>query len=138
MAFAAQAKPQDHSQVLRKEYMMPKAKENSVILDKATARLQGIKAINPTIDLGNGLTALLLEGAINDTQTKMNEYNQQLSVVEQRQAALKEAEQKLTDLFTRFLAGVAAKYGKDSVEYAQAGGTRKRDRKRPIPRPKLP
>jgi hypothetical protein len=32
------------------------------------------------------------------------------------------------------LAGVASKYGKDSVEYEKAGGVRKSERKRPGPR----
>ena len=39
---------------------------------------------------------------------------------------------KLDELTTRMLAGVAAKYGKDSREYEQAGGTRTSERKTPL------
>lgn len=39
-------------------------------------------------------------------------------------------EAELADLTERMLKGVASQYGRDSVEYGQAGGTRKSDIKR--------
>lgn len=38
----------------------------------------------------------------------------------------------------RMLAGVAARYGKDSSQYEQAGGVRKSERKRPTRKTKTP
>jgi hypothetical protein len=121
---------------MKEDNIMPRAKESSAIFDKATARLEGLKAINATLDLGNGLTIVTLEAAINDGRMKMGALHQQVSVLEEKQAELKDAEKVVAELSTRFLAGIAAKYGKDSIEYAQAGGTRSRDRKRPTPKPK--
>ncbi len=37
----------------------------------------------------------------------------------------------MSDTSERMLAGVAAKYGRDSTEYEMAGGTKKSERRRP-------
>lgn len=36
---------------------MPRLKQNSEIIDRATARLAGMKSINTNLDLGKGITA---------------------------------------------------------------------------------
>ena len=41
------------------------------------------------------------------------------------------SEKTLQDLSERVLAGVAARFGKDSNEYEKVGGVRKSERKRP-------
>jgi hypothetical protein len=116
--------------------IMAKVKSNSISLEKASTRLQGMKAINPTLDLGSGLSVAAIEAAINDARAKLDSYNQMLSMIEEKQAAFRDAEIALSEITTRVLAGIAAKFGKDSIEYAQVGGTRKRDRKRPIQKAK--
>jgi hypothetical protein len=115
---------------------MARVKSNSISLEKASTRLQGMKAINPTLDLGSGLSVAAIEAAINDARAKLDSYNQMLSMIEEKQAAFRDAEIALSEITTRVLAGIAAKFGKDSIEYAQVGGTRKRDRKRPIQKAK--
>lgn len=60
----------------------------------------------------------------------ISHYNKLLSDTD---AALNEiiaVELQARDLAERALAGVATKYGKDSSEYEQAGGTRKSERKK--------
>jgi hypothetical protein len=116
---------------------MARVKTNSTILDKASTRLQGMRAINATFDLGNGLSVTAFEAALNDARIKQDAYNQQVSILEEKQAVFEDAEKILTDFTTRVLAGVGAKFGKDSVEYSQVGGTRSRDRKRPVRKPKI-
>jgi len=52
---------------------------------------------------------------------------------------LADSEKKLQDFNERVLAGVAAKYGKNSNQYEKVGGVRKADRKRPASRkPSVP
>jgi hypothetical protein len=111
---------------------MARVKTNSTILDKASMRLQGMKAINATFDLGSGLSVTAIEAALNEARLKQDAFNHQVSILEEKQAEFEDAEKVLNDLTTRVLAGVAAKFGKDSVEYAQVGGTRSRDRKRSV------
>jgi hypothetical protein len=121
---------------MQEENIMPRAKESSTILDKATVRLEGIRAIDAAMDLGSGVSVAALDAALVRGRTKMNEMIQQVSILEEKQAELRDAEKAVAELYTRFLAGIASKYGKDSIEYAQAGGTRSRDRKRPTPKPR--
>ena len=109
---------------------MGRVKRTSPITDKAEMRLQGLKSINPALDLGNGLSITAYEAIVDEAQGKQDAYNQLLSTVDEKLIGLKEVEKRLADFTERMLAGVAAKYGKDSAEYAQAGGTRKSEIKR--------
>jgi hypothetical protein len=99
-------------------------------------RLEGIKAISETLDLGNGVSVTNLKARLEDARIKEATYNQHLSVLEEKHAAFEDAEKQLAELTSRVLAAVAGNFGRDSVEYTQAGGVRSRDRKRPSRRPK--
>lgn len=109
---------------------MGRLKRTSLVSEKADMRLQGIKSISATLDLGNGLSAAAFETMIEETQNILDQYNQMLSLLDEKVVILKNAEKQLAAFSERMMAGIAAKYGKDSAEYAQAGGTRKSDYKR--------
>jgi hypothetical protein len=115
---------------------MAKAKSGSPVIEKASVRLQGMKAISPTLDLGGGLNGTALEAAINDVRIKLDAYIHLRSELEEVQSAFEDSEKALGQFNTRILASVAARYGRDSVEYAQVGGTRSRDIKRSPRKPK--
>lgn len=109
---------------------MGRVKRNSKMLDKASARLQGMKSINATLDLGNGLSVVGFESSIAGTRAKLDNYHQYLSLLDETLVELKDAEKALADMSERILAGIAARFGKDSAEYVQAGGVRKSEIKR--------
>jgi hypothetical protein len=109
---------------------MGRKRRSSAKLEKADLRLQSIKSINPTLDLGNGLSVTAYETLIDATQTKLDEYNQLLASLDEKSVNLREKEKQVGSFSERMLAGVAARYGKDSAEYAQAGGVRRGDMKR--------
>ncbi len=111
---------------------MPKRKAASKHIEKAGKRLSGLKSINEQLDLGNNLTVEAYEAIITDATNKLDTYNQALSTLDSKQNEWKAAEKQLRDLNERMLIGVAAKYGKDSNEYEQAGGIKKSERKRPV------
>jgi len=106
-------------------------KTSSLTLERAAARAAGLESIDAALDLGNGLTLASYRAAIADTNTKLGAYNTLLSQVDEAQNAFREAERALGDTSDRMLAGVAARYGRDSGQYEMAGGTKKSDRKRP-------
>lgn len=112
---------------------MGRMKRTSKALDKAGTRAAGLRSIGAQ-DFGNGLTSTTFEEAVADTRAKLDDYNQTLSLVDEKANLLADAEKKLSDFSERVLAGVAAKYGKNSNEYEKVGGTRKADRKRPAAR----
>jgi hypothetical protein len=109
---------------------MGRKRRSSAKLEKADLRLQSIKSITPTLDLGNGLSVTAYETLIDATQSKLDEYNQLLASLDEKSVSLREKEKQISSFSERMLAGVAAKYGKDSAEYAQAGGVRRSDMKR--------
>ncbi|UBF29335.1 hypothetical protein K9N68_16755 [Kovacikia minuta CCNUW1] len=113
---------------------MPKPKKISRILDKAESRLAALKAVSTSLDLGNGLTVESYEQLIQETRQKLETYNTVLATANDASIAAEEAETELSELSERMLIGVASKFGKNSNEYATAGGTRRKDRKRPTRR----
>lgn len=110
---------------------MARLRRTSKVLDKSSTRLQGMKSINSTLDLGSGLSVAGFETSVTATRAKLDDYLQYLSLLDEKLIELREAEKELADLSERVLAGIAGKFGKDSVEYVQIGGVRKSDRKRP-------
>jgi len=113
------------------KHPMARSKSSSVIVETAQARLAGLSSIDPALDLGSGLTVAAYREAIQDVRAKLNAYNSLLSKVDDANNALRAAEKELRSLSERMLAGVAARYGKDSSQYEMAGGTRKSEIKRP-------
>ena len=109
---------------------MGRRKRTSRNLEKVDFRLQSIKSIGANLDLGSGLTVAALETEIDTAQARLDEYNQQLASLDEKSVLLREAEKRAAAFSERMLAGIAARYGKDSAEYAQAGGIRKSDYKR--------
>ncbi len=109
---------------------MGRLKRTSKVLEKANVRAAGLRSIGPE-DFGGGLTSAAYEAAVEDTRRKLEEYNEALSLVDERGNILTDSEETLKDFNERVLAGVAAKYGRNSNQYEKVGGVRKDDRKRP-------
>jgi hypothetical protein len=108
---------------------MGRLKRTSKALEKGTARAAGLRSIGQE-DFGGGLTTVSYEAAVEETRQKLEDYNQSLSVADEKANILAESEKKLRDLNERVLAGVGAKYGKNSNQYERVGGVRKDDHKR--------
>jgi len=125
---------------------MSRRKRSSIILEKAQRRLAGIKAIDPTLSLGSGLSIEAFSNLADDTQQKLEAYNTVLSTVDQAYIAVQTAERSLAELSERMLLGIAVKYGKYSEEYVMAGGSPRKTTQRrssqadsqPAPTPVVP
>ena len=110
---------------------MARRKKSSNVVSEAANRLAGMKSIDPQLDLGNGLTAQAFGEKINAAQAALEDYNTALSVADEKQNVYLEKESAVREINERMLLAVAARYGKNSNEYEQAGGTRKADRAKP-------
>lgn len=113
---------------------MARTKRGSSVLETARQRLAGLKSITPAPDFGGDLTLESYEGDINALSAKVNSYNEEISALDQSQNELEGMEQRLREKNRRVLAAAEARYGPDSSEYEQAGGTRRSERKRSGPR----
>ncbi|HYY56347.1 MAG TPA: hypothetical protein VE842_03390 [Pyrinomonadaceae bacterium] len=109
---------------------MARAKRKSTVLDTARQRLAGIKAITPPVDFGPNLLMADYEQEINNFSAKIDSYNGMLATLDNLQNEIEGDENNLRIRNTRMLAAAEARYGADSSEYEQAGGTRQSERKR--------
>ena len=98
---------------------------------KPKKRLASLKSISSTLDLGDGLTLASYQQKAELLRSQLATYNESLSFVDRSLSTIQDTEQQIRDLSERMLIAVAARYGKDSYEYEMAGGTRKRERRRP-------
>jgi len=110
---------------------MGRKKRNSKILEQAYQRLNGMKSIDPNLDLGGGLTVSALEAAINSLRARLDSYNQKLSELDEELLGLEGDEDALHDFNGRVLAGTGARFGRNSAQYEAVGGVRTDDRKSP-------
>ena len=105
------------------------------VLDK---RLHGMVSVEPKLDLGGGVSVPAL------TKHK-TELEQLLSIevkAETELAAIRvriaNETQVVRGLNERSLSAVAGRYGIDSEQYKQVGGTRRSERRKPVRKPRLP
>ncbi|MEO1744468.1 MAG: hypothetical protein AAFR99_22035 [Cyanobacteria bacterium J06629_9] len=110
---------------------MSRKKLASEMLKTALGRLPGLKAIDPKLDLGNGLTVPDYEKRIDSFQAKLEDYNQRIADLDAFRSQLKAEERDLGRYSTKVLMAVACTYGRDSYEYQKAGGVRLSDRRWP-------
>lgn len=115
---------------------MPRKKRGSKVYEKALQRMAALKSINSNFDFGNGVNAVSYQQAIDDFKISLDDYNFILSAADEKQSVLDNREDFLNDMNERTLSGAASQYGRDSIEYDQAGGTRTRERKKPVARKK--
>ena len=105
-------------------------KSNSLVIDLAEKRIAGLESIDPNLTLTPELTLALYKTALTGARDAVANYNKLLSQVDEAANKLKVAERALADRSERMLAGVAAKYGRNSDEYEKAGGTRRAERRK--------
>ena len=110
---------------------MARRKRTSDSIARAEARASGLNAIDSKLDVGNGLTLEAYRKSIGDTKSALDDYNSKLSELDSLLNTVETQEDALDELSSRMLAAVGVKYGKDSDEYEQAGGTRSSERKSP-------
>jgi hypothetical protein len=111
---------------------MARQKKTSVIIKNANTRASALASIDANLDLGNGLTLAGYNTAIAASEAKLADYNTKLSGVDAALNVFQSSEGDLADLSDRMLAGVGSKFGKDSDQYEQAGGTKKSERAKSV------
>lgn len=107
---------------------MSRPQRTSRILEKALLRAMKLRAIDPEMDFGMNRNLTTLSNQIERFQTKLNNYNTLLELLDTSKFELDGLEKEIADLIDQMLTGVCSRYGNNSREYEMAGGTRKSDR----------
>ncbi len=111
---------------------MARSKRKSPVLEKATLRISGLRSMTESLEMGNGLSLSDYEMKAQMLQSSLLDYNNLLSTVDEAAARVSELELDLRQYSEKMLLNAGARYGKDSVQYMQAGGTiRKAARRSP-------
>lgn len=94
-------------------------------------RIAGLKTINPTLDLGNGVSIAAFEAVLNEGREAIEDYNSSLAVSDAKLNVVKATDKLIRAANKKILPAVGLKYGTDSDEYEKAGGVRESERKKP-------
>ncbi len=107
-------------------------KRSAKCLEKGKTRSSAIKLIDPLSEVSTTMTITdyLLNVEILDQE--IVKHNDLLGLVDESANKLDELVKTLNLWNSRFLALIAAKYGRASNEYEKAGGVRTSDRKKPV------
>ena len=101
---------------------MARLKRSSLTLENALRRIAGMRSISPTLEFGNGLNLTDYDSRIQNLQTQLSTYNTFLSSIDEMAGRLSLIEEELRGYSEKMLMSVATHYGKDSLQYIQAGG----------------
>ncbi|MBC6435053.1 hypothetical protein FM036_34440, partial [Nostoc sp. HG1] len=77
---------------------MARRKRTSIVLEKAVRRAASINSIDPSLDLGNGLTLPAFSILIETMRTRENAYNSSLSTLDKFYREMLETEDELGDM----------------------------------------
>ncbi|MGY3087701.1 hypothetical protein ACVWYF_000727 [Hymenobacter sp. UYAg731] len=111
--------------------MALRARESAPIT-KAQARLDGLAAIDPKLDLGETISVAEGSTRVAAAAKTLSDYNKALNTADDLLNQLKKQEKELGTWTSRALNGVKFKYGADSSQYEMAGGVRQSERKKPV------
>jgi hypothetical protein len=85
-------------------------------------RLAGVRSISETLEFGDGLSVTEYNARIQALQTKLATYNTMLSTLDEMAGQVGLLERELSSYSEKILMSVGTRYGKDSLQYMQAGG----------------
>lgn len=105
--------------------MAYRKRSTSEAFDKLSHRLEAMRTLNPTFNLGNGLKVDEVDELAEFLRSKLHLYNETLSDADDLRTTLIQLERKANDVAQRLLSAVLVKFGQDSYEYRRVGGTRK-------------
>ena len=115
---------------------MAHRKRDSKVLRDSKKRAASMRSVDPKLQFEADVSLKLFDSAIAGLESELSTYNRLLSDLDASLARVESKESGVAALSKRMLSGVATRFGVDSPEYAQAGGTRTVDRKRPGQRKK--
>jgi hypothetical protein len=105
---------------------MPLKTRGSSALEKAQRRLALLKSINAHLDLGHGFTIETYTQLIETTRATLEAHNTLVSNLDESRKTVTQMDKALSEFSERMLSGVATIYGRSSIEYAKAGGSRRK------------
>jgi hypothetical protein len=98
-------------------FIMLKAIVNSHVISTAQLGLDKLRAIDPNLDLGNGLTLQSLDLTVQEARNAIAQYNTAATELAKMNRIRQDQEKALRTSIKRMVMGVGVKYGETSSEY---------------------
>jgi hypothetical protein len=111
-------------------HFMARLKRSSTTLEKALRRIAGMRSISTTLEFDNGLSLADYDRRIQNLQTQLSAYNTLLSTLDEMAGSLSLIEEELRSYSEKMLMCVGTRYGKESLQYVQAGGKQRKSSSR--------
>jgi hypothetical protein len=108
---------------------MTRTKRTSAVFEKATHRMTSLRSIDPNLELSEGLSLAEYEMKVQTLQTTLAHYNTLLSSVDEAAGQVAVQELMVRQYSENMLMAIALRYGKDSLQYMQAGGKKRKPAK---------
>jgi len=114
---------------------MPDQRKSATI-EKALLDLANLKSINPTLDLGDGVSIEAMTGLVEDARQAIETLNMATVAVATNRRLIQEKESAIVDLSARLRLGIGSKFGRKSDEYRIVNQASKRGKNaKPIEQP---
>ena len=107
-------------------------------MDEAVQKLAGMKTIDKSLDLGNGVSVDAGNIVLSAATAALEDYNMALAAADDKLNDFEATDKAVQAFNKKVLPAIGLKYGTDSSEYEQAGGVRDSERKKPKSKPKTP
>jgi hypothetical protein len=106
---------------------MPEQRKSATI-EKALLDLANLKSIDPTLDLGDGLSIEAMTGLVEDARQAIETLNMATIAISNNRRLIQEKESAIVDLSARLRLGIGSKFGRKSEEYRIVNQTSKRSK----------
>jgi hypothetical protein len=101
---------------------MTRKRRTSSILNKAMVRIAGMRTIDETLELSDGLSLAEYDVHFKALQDELLNYNTVLASIDVLAEQVKQREATLSAYSERMMMGLTLRYGRGSFEYLQVGG----------------
>ena len=118
--------------------MARRKKQPTKAMKELEQRIAGMKASDPAMDAGNGVSVAAGEALLTEARTLLENYNIKLAEGDDLLNQFTAKNREAGKFNSKVLPAVGLKYGKDSSEYEMAGGKRESERKKPVRKQKTP
>lgn len=116
--------------------MARQRKSSTPAMNEAEQKLNGLRSINPTLDLSNNVSVAQGEILLGNAQDALSRYNEALAEADALLNLFNSEEAALRAFNKKVLPAVGLQFGTDSSEYEKVGGVRESERKKPVRKPK--
>lgn len=97
-------------------------KKESAALGTLKRRVDGMKQIDPQLDLGDGISVKECEAKLDEYEKLVDDYNALLSKADLMAVKIDAAEKDAREVSSRIMSLVKGKYGRSSEQVAAVGG----------------